>query len=343
MQRILIFLLMIGLLPNLEAAEVKKLLKKSRKIVISEGKKTGFTKGKTVCVYNESDEEITCSVIYKAKNKKSYARIKKRKIFKLIKKGMSVKIKEDSDESQMEASKDETGPRGATNIKIGYVLSPVTPSSYNAIYYNDPNETLVNTFWEADRVSNLSLTGLGVELGLKVWESKLNLGFRLRSYRPFVIRANYTPDRTNFAETSLTSTSQGLWIDFNYFIFDFGVLSIDLGNGIDADVATLEMDTYFKNDNDPTETEIYNATSTFTSVSLRTNLNFNFFFDPIGFQFSNSILIPISGTKTDSITVNDSQVADYLDGLGEDDVRTQLNHKKSSVAIEMFISSYYSF
>ena len=45
--------------------------------MIDEGKKTGFEKGKTACVYNSDDEEIVCAEIYKAKKKKSYIRIKK--------------------------------------------------------------------------------------------------------------------------------------------------------------------------------------------------------------------------------------------------------------------------
>ncbi len=340
MQKLFLIMLLTLSTTSMQGASVKKLLKKSKKIVIDEGKKTGFTKGKTACVYDNDGQEITCAKIYKAKKKKSYMRIKKRKIFKKIAKGMTIRLE---GEEPQELTPTESGPKGATNIKIGYVLSPVTPSSYNAIYYADPNETPVNTFWKADRVSNLSLTGLGIELGFGVWDSKLNLGMRLRSYKPFTIRANYTPDRANFAETNLTATSQGFWIDFNYLIFDFGLLTLDLGNGIDIDFAKLDMDTYAKNDNNDDQTEIYSASSTFTTISLRTNLNFNFFFDPIGFQLSSSFLIPVSGTATDSITINDPQVTDYLNGSGEDDVRQALNHKKSSFGLEMFVTFYYAF
>ena len=56
-----------------EGASVKKLLKKSKKVVIDEGKKTGFEKGKTACVYTSDDEEIVCAEIYKAKKKNIFA------------------------------------------------------------------------------------------------------------------------------------------------------------------------------------------------------------------------------------------------------------------------------
>ena len=82
---------------------------------------------------------------------------------------MTIKLKTDETQQTQQtqvAATDSTNPKGATNVKVGYVLSPITPSTYNAIYYADPNQTLVNTFWEADRVSSLSLAGLGVEVGL---------------------------------------------------------------------------------------------------------------------------------------------------------------------------------
>ena len=150
----------------------------------------------------------------------------------------------------------------------------------------------------------------------------MNIGFRLRNYKPFTIRANYTTDRSRFAETNLSATSTGLWIDYNYFIIDFGTLSIDIGNGLDVDIANLKMDTVVKNDNDDSETEIYNASSDITTISLRTNLNFNLYFDPIGFQLSTSVLLPLSGTATDSIETNDTENVDYLgETTQEEDVR----------------------
>ena len=71
---------------HLEDDDIKKLLKKSKKVVIDEGKNTGFDKGKTACVY-DGEEEIVCAEIYKARKKKSYIKRKKRKIFKKIRKG----------------------------------------------------------------------------------------------------------------------------------------------------------------------------------------------------------------------------------------------------------------
>lgn len=356
MKNLLFLFLVVFATGQTDAATVKKRFKKNGGLMIDEGKNTGFTKGSEVCFYDNEDTEIHCAKVYKAKKTKAIIKIRKKKHFKKIKKGMTVKLKNAdteqtqakvaSEESQQEGAMEATPSTRGTNIKIGYVLSPITPSVYNVFYYGDPNQTAVNTLWKADRTSSLSPVGFGIELGIAIGSYDLNLGLRSRAYKPFTISANYTPERAFYAETKLNADSQGVWIDFTWMKAQFGTFSIDFGNGIDVDLSNLTMETTQKNDNDGgSEVTLYEATSNFTTISLRNNLNFNFFFDPIGFQLGGSVLVPLSGSLADDITVSDPQADQYLggDNTPEEDVRAAINHRMSSVALELFVSAYYSF
>ncbi|NRA65780.1 MAG: hypothetical protein HRU19_14920 [Pseudobacteriovorax sp.] len=346
MLRSIVFLLAAFVLVDAHAATVHKKMKKGR-IRIDEGKNNGFEKGKEVCIYAEDETEITCAKIIRAKNKRSYIKIRKKKTFRKIKKGMAVKLKEGiSQEATAEGGELTPTPASrGTNIKVGYVLSPMTPSVYNALYYADPNETAVNTLWKADRTASLSLAGAGIEFGLGIGSFDLNLGFRVRQYKPFTIRANYTPNRSFFSETDIQASSQGVWIDFTYLKLQRGTFSIDVGTGIDIDISNVTMETRQKDDNDTTDTLLYEVTSDLTTISLRLlNLNLNFFFDPIGFQLGSSVLLPVSASASESITVEDPQATSFLTGIeAEEDVKQALNHRKNDVGFEFFVSTFYAF
>ena len=356
MRKMLSLLLLVIFAGNIEAATITKRYKKNGGLKIDEGKNTGFTKGAEVCIYDKDDTQIHCTKVFKAKKTMAFIKIRKKKHFKKIQKGMTVKLKNavssqtqtvaDKETEITEETMEATPATRGTNIKIGYVLSPITPSVYNVIYYGDPNQTEVNTLWKADRTSSLAPVGFGLELGIALGSMDLNLGLRSRVYKPFTIISNYTSDRAQFAETKLTADSQGVWIDFTWLKAQFGTFSIDFGNGLDVDISKLVVDTTQQDDNDESfKVDLFKATSTFTTISLRNNINFNFFFNPIGFQLGGSVLVPLSGTAVDSITVTDPQAEQYLGGdkTPEEDLRAAINHRVSSVALELFISVYYSF
>ncbi|SME91295.1 hypothetical protein [Pseudobacteriovorax antillogorgiicola] len=330
------------------SAEVTKKLKKSKKIVISEGKNNGFTKDSEACVYDDEDTEVYCGTIQKAKKTKSLMKVKKRKVFKKIKKGMTVKLK--NADGAVTQTADASGatstePKGATNFKLGYILTPLTPSVYNVISYLDPDGNTVNTLWDADRVSSLSLLGFGAEFGFGIFGSKAAVGVRMREYKGFTIKANYTGDRSLYAETTLNASATGFYFDFNYLILDYGSMSLDFGNGLDIDSAALTMTTDQKSDSSEESVRIYEASSTATTISLRTNININFYFDPIGVQAGTSLLIPLTASVSDSITATDSQIDTNLGGgvTAEDDVRQAIGHDKGSIGLEMFFSAYFAF
>lgn len=336
MKLILVYILLITTQIGF-SAEVKKLLRKSKKIVISEGKNTGFDKNKEVCVYDENDSELVCSIIYKAKNKKSYARIKNKTIFKSIKKGYSVKLKEQSS-TTTSASK--------SMLKIGYLLSPVTPSKYNVLTYKAPTTTGVESLWSKDRASSFAPFGANLEFGFGMLGSKAAIGIKYRSFKGYAIKTDYSSsDASQFAETTTDGTSFSAYFDYFYLSTSLGTFGLDVGSGLDFDMSSVSMTSQLKNDAGTQDTTIYDVSSSASLISLRVlSANLNIDLDPLGFTLGTSILIPVSSSTSTNADVNDSQI-DQLDNnvTAINDVSNMLDHTNSSVGIELVFASYFSF
>ena len=328
-----------------QGAEVKKLLKKSKKVVISEGKNTGYVKGLEVCIYGENDEQLHCATIYKAKKKKSYIKIRPKSDFPKIKKGMTIKPKDPAVLAAMESKgSGGSGPKAATNVKLGYLLTPMTPSQYNMISYADSGGSQVNTVWEAEKTANISLFGFGGEVGFSLFGSKVVIGGRFRQNNPYNITANYTTDTTRYAETTVAASSFGFYFDFNYLTFEMGDLIFDIGNGLDIDSHSLVFDTDAKSDVDDEVTDLYDSVSSAMTISLRTNFNVAYFFNPFGIQLGTSLLIPLVTSTSDSITATDSEADSNLAGsTPEEDLRQAIGHDKSSIGLEMLFSAFWAF
>ena len=337
------FVLFLALLTTSSyGAEVKKLLKKSKKVVISEGKNTGFSKDQEVCVYDENNTEVVCATIYKAKKKKSYIKIKKKKIFKTIKKGMTISLK--NPEAAAAAMAGSTKPKAAMNVKLGYVFTPITPSKFNVPSYSDPKGQTVNTLWTSDRVASLSLFGFGAEVGFGIGGSKAVVGFKSRSYKGYTVKSDYTDDPTHYAESTISASGFGGHFDFNYLIFEFGNILVDFGNGLDFDLTSMQYIVDHKNDNDSDVINIYEVTSDSTTISLRTNLNVGYYFDPVGIQVSTTLLIPLSSSVSDSISYDDATNEALLSGIeAAADIRQALGHTNSDIGLEMMFSAYWAF
>lgn len=336
----LIYLIVLLLLSNSAyTAEVKKRLKKKR-IMISEGKDSGFKKGVKVCIYKD-DEQVACGKVIKAKSKSAYVKIKKSKDFKKIKKGMEAKIDGDKGDDKKEGISPKVA--GATNIKLGYILTPITPGIFNVPSYSDPQETTVNTLWSADQVSSLSIFGITAEFGFGIGSSKAVIGVRSREYKSFSVATDYTSDSSNFAETSISGISVGGYFDFNYLIWNLGSMTVDFGNGLDLDNTTVSLQTSHRDDADTIDNSLYTLESILQTVSLRTNLNINLFLDPLGIQIGTTLLIPLSSAVSDTIITSDTNNTYLSELTAEQDIRQAVDHRQGSVGLELNFSAYIAF
>ncbi len=335
-----------------EAAEVEKIVKK-RYVKIDEGKSDGFEKKKKVCFYNDDDKKIGCGRVVKATSSAAYVRVSSKRA-KMIKAGMTAKLEDKSSSvassDQGDSSSSSSSPKGASNLKVGYLLTALTPAKYNALSYEYPydeqgNALSSNTLWTVEKEVAASTLGFGAELGFGVGASKMTVGARMRVYKSTTVKSNYDANLNNFSETRMSATAVGAWIDYYYYMMNFGRLSLDIGNGLDIDSSNIAFKMEQKQDGSTDAETLYEASSSLLTASLRTNINLNFFLDPVGLQFGTAILVPLSASQSFSAdTINDPQTAN-LDGssTAEEDLKTQISHGAASVGVEFFMAAYYAF
>ncbi|MFW7378318.1 MAG: hypothetical protein ACOH5I_05895 [Oligoflexus sp.] len=343
---------------QVEAANVRGIVKE-KYISIDAGTNQGFVKKARVCFYDQGTR-IACGLVVQAKEKRSFARVAEKNL-KKIKKGLEVRLYESgstttaskSNTSTTEEKKQEeasnTEDNGASNLKLAYILTPQTPATYHAVSYfspfdNNGDAAQVSTLWDRDRDIITSALGFGLELGLGIGSSKLTIGGRMRLYKGTTVKSFYDDDENNFAETRMTGSSVGAWSDFYYLSFDYGVLSIDIGNGIDLDISQVTMSMEQKSEVNDNTTKMYDYKSSLTIASLRTNILFNLYFGPMGLQFGSFFTIPLSSSGSPSVTVDDPQALTSLAEITpEEDVIEAVNHRAASFGIELFFSAYYAF
>lgn len=350
-----------------QEATVKSVRKKKRVVTIDQGSNGGFKSKTKVCVFDTSDKKITCSKIGRARKDTAFFRIKSAKEFAKIKKGMTVKIEGTGSTLTSSFNKKEVAvdqPKGRSNLKLGYVITPVAPSNFSKLTYNPPfietpgaegqpssykDAETVDTLWESTGTNSSSLLGIGAEFEYAFSQSfSLTTGLRYRFYKDFLAKTDYSMvDSSQYLELTQKASAVGLYFDFQFLNLELGTSTfLRMSSGLDYDMATMTLVADHKVDSDSSAQslgQIYKATSKLSTISLRLGSSLNLLFlDPLGFYMGFNLLVPITAS-------GGSPAVDIADPYqnrvpnAEEDFKTALAHKKSSFGAEIFLGGAISF
>jgi hypothetical protein len=335
-----------------QAATVKKLKAPKRIVILDEGTKTGFLKKKKVCFYDAEKKKVACGRVRAAKGKISSILIKKEADFAKITVGMLAEI-ENIDNKDVKITIDENAPAPveegyAAPWYIGlYGAFPLRDSvSYQNLVYETPLGQPAESMWSQD--SAVKAVGVGGELGFGIKSFTLAIGARSRTYSPKRVSADYAnPDNDfyfeEYVETIGTGKALGYWLDFYYLRWDWGVASLNLGNGIDMDNSSVSFTMDHLKDGSSDSQRYYDVKSTLKAMSLRTSLLLDFKFGPVGFKMGSIIYIPLSQQQSITVEQKDPFTTMYLkDKTAEEDVKDKLGHK-SQVGVDLLLMGYFAY
>lgn len=254
----------------------------------------------------------------------------------------------------------------ASNFKIGYLATAFSSSSYDVISYKYPyqgdppvREESVDTLWEAENSTTSTPIGVASEFSLGLGSNmRLNLGARFRLFKTTNAASNLNDLQESnvlyeYAETKIDSSAAGIWFDYYYLNLKMSEkLSLEIGNGLDFDQSRVELVMNEKSDLDENKAlEAIRIKSILNTVSLRTNFALNYYLDPLGFQLSTAITIPLSSQVSQVLEQTNSEDSSFLqdksllgnDDKVEEDLISQLNHRASGFGLEIMLSAYYGF
>ncbi len=251
-----------------------------------------------------------------------------------------------------------TGSKGRSDIKLGYIVTPIAPSSYSKLTYLPPfTEAGGGTFseaqsasslWQKSGSSSLSLLGLGFEFEYAFSQAmSLTTGLRYRFYKDFLAKTDYNmTDPLQYLEISQKASALGLYFDFQFLNLELGPTTfLSMSSGLDYDMATMVFTATHKVDGGGTGAlgELYKASSKVSTVSLRLGSALNLLFlDPLGLYMAVNLLVPLSGSSGDpSLTINDPYQTKVANA--KEDFKESLAHKKNSFGAEVFLGGLIAF
>lgn len=335
-----------------EAATVKSIKAPKRLVIINEGTKTGFIKKKKVCFYDAAGKVIACGRVRAAKQKASSVLIKKEADVAKISVGMEAKIAVDTGKN-VKISIDDSAIAPLEEVyKAPYYVglfgsfSVMDTASYKNVSYLAPFGQEAESIWTQE--SDTKSVGLGIEFGLGIKGFTLALGTRSRNYTANRYPADYQDkdldgDAEDYLVTQGKGQSAGYWLDFYYLRWDWGVASLNIGNGIDFDNSAVKFTAEKRSDENDEKSELYRGRSRLKVFSLRTNLLLDFKFGPVGFKMGTNIFVPLSESQKVSLTHSDGFATEFLKGKTvEEDFKESLGHK-ASVGVDLILMGYLAF
>ncbi|MBC7531632.1 MAG: hypothetical protein H7318_08650 [Oligoflexus sp.] len=337
---------------GVDAATVKKIKAPKRLIILDQGSKEGFLKKKKVCFYDANDQKVACGRVRAAKAKASSVLIKKEADVEKITVGMRAEI-ENIDNKDVKITIDENAP---VTVEEGYVAPnyiglfgafPVKDAvSYQNLVYDTPLGLNADSMWTQD--SAVKAIGVGGEVGFGLKSFTLAIGARTRTFSPKRVSADYDNKDGDFyfeeyVESIGTGKSLGYWLDFYYLRWDWGVASLNLGNGIDMDSSTVTFTMDHLSDKTTDVTRYYDVKSSLKAMSLRTNLLLDFKFGPVGFKMGTTIFVPVSQQQSISVKQIDPFTNSWLKNkTAEEDVKEKLAHK-AQVGMDLLLMGYFAY
>ncbi len=334
------------------SAEISKINKKKKLVLINAGSDAGFTKDANVCFFNENDKKVACGVVQKSEAGKTFVKVENKKSLAKLKEGMK-------------AVSDGTSSGGSggskpwrRNFKLLYTGQFLSPATYTRLRQTElaPGETKIATgnLYTQDKPLTSNLVAGGGELELPIGSSlSMTLGFR---YSPYCasdsgkfscssrVESNVAVDAAGEATTPYyyavkqSMTGLGFWSDLYVFDIMLGATSaFRLGVGLDFEMSTAKLSSSLMNsDTEAMEGEEFTVTSSLSIISLRLPLPISMVFGPIGILIGPTLMIPVMATTPTPKLSKDLSA-------GEPGFNTYLNHTKNSFAVEFTTGFYLAF
>ncbi len=334
-------------------ATVKKIKAPKRLVILDEGTRNGFFKKKKVCFYDADKKKVACGRVKAAKGKSSSVLFKKEADVAKITLGMEADI-EISDNKEVKITIDENAP---PPVEGGYLASnyialfgsfPLRDTiTYQNLIYDTPLGQDTDSMWKQD--SAVKSVGIGGEIGFGFQSLTLSIGARSRTFSPKRVQADYDNKVGDpavfeeFVESIGSASSLGYWLDLSYLRWDYGVASLNFGNGIEIDTSKVTFTLDHKSDENAAVDRYYDATSELSATSLRSSLLLDFKFGPVGFKLGSILFIPVAQKEVLTLTQTDPFTAQFLKGITPDeDLKLKLGHK-AQTGVELLLMGYISF
>lgn len=335
-----------------DGATVKAIKAPKRIVILNGGTKAGFLRKKKVCFYDANRRRVACGRVRAAKSKVSSVLIKRETDLAKITVGMEANI-EILDNKDVKITIDESAPGpveesyAAPNYIGLFGAFPIRDAvTYQNLVYETPLGQQKDSMWSQD--SPVKAVGIGGEFGFGIKSFTLAIGARSRTFSPKRVSADYDNKDGDFyfeeyVESIGTGKSLGFWLDFYYMRWDWGVASLNLGNGIDSDSSTVTFTTDHLSDTSTDVSRIYDVKSSLKATALRTSLLLDFKFGPVGFKMGSIIFIPLSQQQTITVEQNDPFTTSFLkDKTAEEDVKEKLAHK-AQVGVDLLLMGYFAY
>lgn len=343
--RICLFFLAAGIIwapMQTEAATVTR--KKKKGITIDEGKSSGVTKGTRVCFYNNKGKKVGCGKVNKAWKKKAIVRARA-KTMKRVKKGFEARINGGTGDSVASSG---GGDIDGIALRASWMPSILSPVTYNNVNFVPPTGT-PETLWDATvAADSMVLVGFGGDLELR--SLGLDFGVKYKSYSAYLVSTSYgttTNYAKDFVDHKIEGSSLGVFFDYLMYSDMGGGSLLAYGVGLDVDMSTVTLSAIHKKDDDTTyEDSLFTVTSTGSIISLRIPVRYDLALSTgLGMSFGGTLMVPVSGTPTASVTTNndDEQVKTLTSKNADEDIVTALGHTKSGFGFELVSGLYLVF
>jgi len=324
-----------------------------------------FEKDSEVCFFDDADKEIACGKVTKVKGTAVTVKVTAAKKLKKVTEGMVAKPKGEAAGTEEEAApkkgkkgaakKGKEKDKGKNPLRIIGIYNPAlsSPFVYKKLAYAAPSSTTPDTLWSQDKTIGTTMKdnplSLTMQVAIPLGNFSIAPGVRYRSYKPSLIDADYILNRENpFVRTEMSATSFGLIVDFMYYRGARmpGLIFADLTGGLDVDNSTVSLTAKKEDDSGQASAvtgDVGKATSKLTVVSLRVGAGVEaMFLKLIGVRLGLNLMVPFLETGgTFSGEISDEESRGQEDPGA--DLKKALDHKKSSMAIEISFGGVLAF
>lgn len=318
-------------------AKVSKISQKNSAIQIDFAGSKDFVKGAKVCILSEKGKKIACSALISAKENEGVLKVEK-DVIKDIKKGFKV-VLEDKDASKKEPEGKNLPFMVAKALWAGALMPQATYQHVN--YLPVSSKVKSASLWQQTGAASALGLSFVFELEKPSWNTAL--GFRFRQYQEGIFSENYnSPADVYGVSGSISASSIGFYADYALFSF----IGLDFAFGLDIDMNTLTLTATKTDDSKKTaDVSLAEVSSSLTVISLRFPITYKLALGSFGMHLGGSLLLPLSGAATGTATINDTDHKNSLNSsiTQDQDLLSQIDHKKNSLAFELLAGMSYGF
>ena len=308
--------------------DVVRIDKKKRYLIIDGGTYAGLYRGRTLCIYDEDDDEVGCYKILGTRPTSVVVQVPK-KDFKLFKKGMVARV-QPKDAVTAHA-------KGNSSFTFGYAFGALLPFRYVATNFSlDQKEAGGQSVWMPGKTVSSSPAVLRLMLGTAVSPTfGIQAGLLYRYLIDQVRQSDFDLNNADrYAEQRLHAVSFGLPIQARWTFPSENFLFI-LAEGIEWDYSQVQFRTWSVDDKTQERKPVVSYLSVLNTIGLRSDLGVAARLgDQSNVMLSVGIVVPL-------LSFGASQVAkvDATDWAPErdqqQDVIEAINHKPTHVGVEV--------